>query len=84
MRTFLLSGTILIFVIILIVFFQNLANTITGLWILFYQFDQTTSASLGVFILTGLGFICGAITTMLITTLITAGKDEEAPGGSNW
>ena len=84
MRTFLLSGTIVIFVIILIIFFQNLANTITGLWILFYQFDQESSASMGVFVLTGLGFVFGAMTTMLITTLITASKDDEAPGGSNW
>lgn len=84
MRTFLLSGTIFIFVIILIIFFQNLANTVDGLWILFYQFDQQNSASWGVFILCGLGFVAGAITTMLITTLITAGKDEEAPGGANW
>lgn len=84
MRTFLLSATILVFVIMLIIFFQNLANTMTGLWILLYQFDQKTSASWGVFFLCGLGFVAGAITTLMITTLINAGKDDEAPGGANW
>ncbi len=84
MRTFLLSGTILVFVIILIIFFQNLANTVTGLWIMLFQFDQKASASLAVFILCGIGFLAGSITTLLITTLVNAGKDEEVPGGANW
>jgi hypothetical protein len=84
MRTFLLSGTIIIFVIILIIFFQNLANSVTGLWIMFFQFDQNSSASMAVFILCGVGFLSGAITTLLLTTLVNSSKDEEAPGGANW
>jgi hypothetical protein len=84
MRTFLLTATIFIFVIILIIFFQNLANSVTGLWITLFQFDQNASASVAVFVLCGIGFLAGASTTMLITTLISEGKDEEAPGGTNW
>jgi hypothetical protein len=84
MRSFLLTATIVVFVLILIVIFQNLANNVDGLWILIYQFDQQTSATLGVVILTAMGFAAGVLSTMLAITLINLGKDEEAPGGSNW
>lgn len=84
MKTFLLTATILVFVLILIIFFQNLANAVDGLWILLVQFDQQSSASVAIVVLTGLGFISGVLTTMLAVTLINEGKDEEAPGGSNW
>ncbi|MCC6643760.1 hypothetical protein IT411_03350 [Candidatus Peregrinibacteria bacterium] len=84
MKQFLLSATILVFVLIIIVFFQNLANTVDGLWILLYQFDQQTSASLGVIVLCGLGFLAGALSTCLAISIVNEGKDEEAPGGSSW
>ncbi len=84
MKQFLLSATILVFVIILIVVFQNLANTVNGLWILLYQFDQQTSATLAVIVLCFLGFISGVLSTALAISIINEGKDEEAPGGSNW
>jgi hypothetical protein len=84
MRSFLISATIAVFVLILIVIFQNLANNVDGLWILVFQFDQQTSATLAVVVLTALGFFAGVLATMLAITLINLGKDEEAPGGSNW
>ncbi len=84
MRTFLLSSTIVFFVLILIVLFQNIANSVDGLWILFYQFSQGTSAAWGVTVLAGMGFLAGVLTTMLTITLINMGKDQEEPGGSNW
>jgi hypothetical protein len=84
MKTFLLTATILVFVLILIIFFQNLANAVDGLWILFVQFDQQSSASVAIVVLTGLGFITGVLSTMLAVNIINEGKDEEAPGGSNW
>lgn len=84
MRSFLISATIAVFVLILIVIFQNLANNVDGLWILIFQFDQQTSATLAVVVLTALGFFAGVLATMLAITLINLGKDEEAPGGSNW
>ena len=84
MRSFLLTATIIIFVLILIVIFQNLASTVDGLWILIYQFDQQTSATVAVIVLTALGFFAGVLATMLAITLINMGKDEEAPGGNNW
>lgn len=84
MKTFLLTATILVFVLILIIFFQNLANAVDGLWILFVQFDQQSSASVAIVVLTGLGFVTGVLSTMLAVSLINAGKDDEAPGGSNW
>lgn len=84
MRKLLLGTTIAVFVLILIILFQNIANTVDGLWILIYQFDQSTSATWGVIVLSGLGFIAGVLSTMQAITLINLGKDEEAPGGSNW
>lgn len=84
MKTFLLSATILVFAIILIIIFQNIAGTVSGLWILLYTFDQQTSSSFAVIILTGLGFIAGIITTALAISIINEGKDDEAPGGTTW
>ena len=84
MRTFLISATIFIFVVILIIFFQNLSNTVYGLWILFYQFSQKDSASMAVLVVSALGFIAGVMSTLLLTSIISMNKDEEAPGGSNW
>ncbi len=84
MKTFLISATIFLFVVVLIIFFQNLSNTVDGLWILFYQFTQTDSASAAVVIVTALGFITGVLSTMLMTSLISSTKEEEAPGGDNW
>ncbi len=84
MKTFLLSATILVFVLLLIVFFQNLPNSANGLWILFVQFDQNSTASLAITALAGLGFLAGSLSTMLIVNLISEGKNDEAPGGSNW
>lgn len=84
MRSFLLSATIIIFVLILIVIFQNLASTVDGLWILIFQFDQQTSATVAVIVLSAMGFFAGVLSTMLAITLINMGKDEEAPGGNNW
>lgn len=84
MRKLLFGSTIAVFVLILIILFQNIANTVDGLWILIYQFDQSTSATWGVIVLSTLGFIAGVLTTMLTISLVNLGKDEEAPGGSNW
>lgn len=84
MRRFLLTSTIIIFVLVLIIIFQNLANTVDGLWVLLYQFDQATSATIAVIVLCGLGFFAGVLSTMLTITLVNIGKDEEAPGGNNW
>lgn len=84
MKTFLLSATILVFVLILIIFFQNLASSVNGLWILFFYFNQNSSAPLAIAVIASLGFASGALSTMLILNLINQSKDEEAPGGSNW
>lgn len=84
MKTFLISSTISVLVIILIIFFQNLSNTVYGLWFLFYQFSQTDSASFAVLLISAMGFVAGVLSTMLVTSLISMNKDEEAPGGSNW
>jgi hypothetical protein len=84
MKTFLLASTILVFVLILIIIFQNIANTMNGVWILLSQFDQQTSASFGIIVITGLGFIAGTLTTLLVTNIINSGKDEELPGGASW
>lgn len=84
MKSFLISSTIFVFVLILIVVFQNIANTMNGVWILLAQFDQQTSASLGVIILSVLGFLAGVLSTSLVITLVNEGKNEEEPGGATW
>lgn len=84
MKTFLLTATILIFVLILIIIFQNIANTMNGVWILLSQFDQQTSASIGIIVITALGFIAGTLSTLLVMNIINSGKDEELPGGASW
>jgi Kef-type K+ transport system membrane component KefB len=83
MKTFLLSSTVFVFVLILIAIFQNIASTMNGVWVLFYQFDQTTSASLGIILISGIGFIAGVLSTALAMTLVNS-KDQEEPGGANW
>ena len=83
MKTFLISATIAIFTLILIVFFQNLASSFDGVWILFYQFSQQDSAALGVFLLEAMGFIAGVLTTMLAIVILNASNTEE-PGGASW
>lgn len=85
MKTFLISSVILVFVILLIIFFQNFLNTYQyGISMLFYSSSQQDAPALAIIVLSGLGFIGGVLTTMLAVTLINSGKDDEAPGGSNW
>ena len=84
MKTFLISSTIFVFVIILIIIFQNIANSMTGVWILLIQFDQQTSASLGIIVLTVFGFVAGVLSTALAMSLVNEGKNQEEAGGANW
>ena len=56
----------------------------SGVWILLAQFDQQTTASLGIIILTTVGFLTGVLTTSLVITLVNDGKNEEEAGGANW
>ena len=84
MKTFLISATIFVFVLILIIIFQNIANTMNGVWVLIMQFDQQTSASLGIIVITTLGFFAGVLSTCLAINLVNEGKNEEEPGGANW
>lgn len=83
MKTFLLSGTILIFVLILIVIFQNIAGG-NSISVLFFDYSQNEGYLTPLVIMAFLGFLGGALSTMLIAQLISASKDEEAPGGNNW
>jgi len=84
MRTFLISATIFVLVLILIITFQNLASTCAGFWVLFISIDQQSSASTLVLFLTGLGFFLGVLATSLVMSLLNSSKDTEEPGGSNW
>jgi len=85
MKTFLISAVILVFVILLIIFFQNFLNTYQyGISMLFYSSSQQDSPVLAIIALSGLGFIAGVLSTMLMMNIINSSKDEEAPGGSNW
>lgn len=84
MKTFLISATIFFLVIILIVVFQNISSTMNGVYILLMYFDQQTSATLGILIITALGFIEGVLATFLAMSLVKDSKNEEEPGGANW
>ncbi len=79
MKQFLLAAVIFVFVIIAIVIFQNIAQTLEGIWILIYQFDGQTTASLGLLALIGLGFIAGLLSASLFQSILSS-KDEEPPG----
>lgn len=84
MKTFLLSSLILVVVIIMIILFQNIAGTVNGASILFYFYTQEDSAASFILITAGLGFVAGALSTALAVSIISEGKDEEAPGGASW
>ncbi len=83
MKTFLISATITILTLILIVFFQNLAGSFNGVWILFYKFTPQDPAALGVFLIEAMGFIAGVLTTMLAIVILN-GNNQEEPGGVSW
>lgn len=84
MKTFLISATIFVFVLILIIVFQNIANTLSGIWILFTQLDNQTSASLGIIAISAVGFIAGVLSTLLAFTIINESKIDETNGAANW
>jgi len=83
MRTALITGTIFFFVLILIIVFQNISG---GAWvyILFFSYTANSGYVQPMIYMALLGFLFGAVSTLLITSLVNSGKDEEAPGGANW
>lgn len=83
MKTAIISATIFVFVLILIIIFQNISGG-NYVYVLFFYYTQTDGYVTPMIVMSGLGFLGGALSTMLIAGLITTSKDEEAPGGSNW
>ena len=68
----------------MIILFQNIGNYVNGDYILFYYYTQSDSAASFILIIAGLGFVAGALSTALAVSIISEGKNEEAPGGSSW
>lgn len=83
MKTFLISATIFVFVIILIIIFQNIGNSM-NIYILLIQITQNDSAAFPIIVISALGFVSGVLSASLAFTLINEGKNEEEPGGANW
>lgn len=82
MKNFFQFGSILFTVVILIIGFQNIANTFDGFTVFFFPID--IGGTLTVFGLTMLGMFAGAFYYGLILALIkNKQEDEDLPGGMN-
>lgn len=80
MRKFFLVGSILFTVIILIVAFQNLANTFSGFTVFFTSIDA--NGTLVVFGIALLGIFAGGFYFGFLNSLLKGSQeDEEEPGG---
>jgi hypothetical protein len=84
MKQFLLVASIFVYVLLLIIVFQNIGGTFEGIWMLFILFDQNSNASVGLLIISGLGFLAGVLTTALALAIIKQKDALEEPGGSSW
>ncbi len=82
MKNFYKFGALFFTVIILIVGFQNFANTFDGFTVFFTSIEL--NGTLTVFGLTMLGMFAGAFYYGLIIELLkNKQEDEESPGGMN-
>lgn len=81
MKIFFLTGTVLFFVIALILAFENMSLSCNNFLFVFFPMS---SPFLMVISITVVGFLIGVFFTALLASVITnKAEDEEAPGG-NW
>lgn len=81
MKIFFLTGTVLFFVVALILAFENMSLSCNNFLFVFFPMP---SPFLMVVSITALGFLIGVFfTALLVSILANKAEDEEAPGG-NW
>lgn len=77
LRTFFLSGSIVFFIIILIVAFQNIQAQCNFITIFFFSVESNTSPTIMIFIVSLIGMVTGAFLMGLIMSFLARDEDED-------
>jgi len=77
LRTFFLTGTIVLVVIILIIAFQNFGAQCNFLTYFFFYVDASTSPTILVFMISLLGMFTGMLIMGLLMSYLNKEEDEE-------
>ena len=83
MKKVIIGLALLVLMVIMIVIFQNISGG-NYVYVLFFYWTQSDGYVMPLLVMAALGFVGGALCTMLIADVITSSRDEEAPGGANW
>lgn len=77
MRGLYITGTIISFVIILILCFENIQASCTYLTFFFWELDSSIAPTFVLFGTSVIGMIAGSFLTLLGTSMIGSGNDDE-------
>ena len=77
LKTFFLTGTIVLIVIILVIAFQNFTASCNALTYFFFQVDASTSPTILIFIISVLGMFTGMMIMGLIMSMMSKEEDEQ-------
>jgi len=77
LRTFFLSGSIVLTIIILVIAFQNIQAQCTFVTFFFYAADSTTSPTFLVFAVSLVGIMAGMLYMGLIMSFISKDEDDD-------
>lgn len=77
LRTFFLSGSIVLTIIVLIIAFQNIQAQCNFVTFFFFGIDSSTSPTIMIFVTSLIGIITGVLYMGLLMSFVIKGEDED-------